>query len=160
MKKLLEKWKGESDTDMNLRRDKKGTLIPNLNFSSVSNEGTGLFLESLKVICCNAKLVLKHSIWLNANLKFCNQIISSLLLNVFINGQSALNLLCREAFSVHHQQNVIIFQAAFGKLVIGGKTVSIELRWEITTTIFPSKIMLRCKEAIEGDREILRNILK
>lgn len=86
--------------------------------------------------------------------------ISSLLLNVFINGQSALNLFCQEAFSVHHQQNVIIFQAAFMKLVIGGKTVSIELRWEITTTIFPSKIMFRCKEAIEGDREILRNILK
>ena len=46
------------------------------------------------------------------------------------------------------------------KLVMGGKTVSIELRWKITTTIFPSKIMFRCKEAIEGDREILRNILK
>lgn len=45
-----------------------------------------------------------------------------------MNVQSVLNLSCWEAFAVYLQKNVIVFQAAFMKLVIGSNIVLTEFR--------------------------------
>lgn len=74
------------------------------------------------------------------NLKFWSQVTLSLSFNMCMNVQSALNLSCWEAFAVHLQKNVIVFQAVFMKLVIGGNTVLSEFRQEITTTFFLPKM--------------------
>lgn len=59
-----------------------------------------------------------------------------------MNVQGALNLLCQEAFSFQLQKDVLIFQAAFMKLVIGGNIMLTEFKGEIITTGFSQKIYI------------------